>query len=411
MMKIRPISFVVAAILAGASASGYAAENLLARSSSDQIPSRLVAANTNKVDNAQLDRAASSMSWALDPQVALDARPTAHVAESREYWIDATGDELQRGVNLSTTAKGALIRISPHADNHSRLDASSLGIAASGKRYASADAISAAADEDALRAAGMDAPQGSLVVKLKDSVGAGTIELTASNAQGKYLIHVFEPASPVVLNLQATTDTVIAGESIRFVAQVAGGAKLERISGLISSPNGHSQSVDFVRQRDGSYVANARPDTAHAGGHGLWEVHAFGVATFNKQDVQRDARTAFAVSTPTARLDGSIKNQRAALGKSADKTISLGVETASASRYQLAGVLYGTAADGTLRPAVVAHSAKWLDAGSGTIDLRFDAAEIAKAGVKAPFELRDLRLINQADMSLIERRERAAVLN
>jgi hypothetical protein len=36
---------------------------------------------------------------------------------------------------------------------------------------------------------------------------------------------------------------------------------------------------------------------------------------------------------------------------------------------------------------------------------------VAKGGLSAPYELRDLRLVNQADMGLLERRERALALS
>lgn len=410
-MKLHPITFIVSALFAGSVAqAAELSSSALLQTANDQVPARLQTIKSAKLAGVQLDRASSSMSWAIDPQIALDARPAAYVSESREYWIDATGTELQRGVSLSTTSKGTLIRISPRVGSSVAIDASTLGISSAGRRYASADALSATADQDALRAAGMDVPQGSVVVKLKDSVAAGRIELSAATAQGDYLIHVFEPASPVVLSLQALKDTVLAGETIQFKANIVGGAKLDRLSGLISSPSGHSQSADFVRQRDGSFIASIKPDAAQAGGHGLWEFHAFGNATLDTLDVQRDARTAFAVSVASARLDGSIA-ALPAQGKSAALTMRIGVEAGNASRYQLAGVLYGTLADGSLRPAVVAHSATWLEAGKASIDLKFDAEAIAQAGIGAPYEVRDLRLINQADMSLIERRERAATVN
>ena len=88
-----------------------------------------------------------------------------------------------------------------------------------------------------------------------------------------------------------------------------------------------------------------------------------------------------------------------------------GVQAASASRYQLAATLFGTNKQGALVPAAVAHSAAWLDSGEASINLRFDAASLKESGLAAPYELRDLRLTNQADMSLLERRERAARIN
>jgi len=40
--------------------------------------------------------------------------------------------------------------------------------------------------------------------------------------------------------------------------------------------------------------------------------------------------------------------------------------------------------------------------------LSFDQQTLGESQLRAPYEIRDLRLINQADMSLVERRERAA---
>src|SRR5690606_9702354 len=135
---------------------------------------------------------------------------------------------------------------------------------------------------------------------------------------------------------------------------VEGGARLDRLDGLLSAPDGHVQDVSFVRQADGSFVANVRPDPAHAGGFGLWEIHAFGQASQGRISVARDARNAFAVSVPTARLAGSIERLTALATRNADLNLRVAIEVAAASRYQLAGVLYGTRSDGSLAPAVVA---------------------------------------------------------
>ena len=330
-------------------------------------------------------------------------------AEQSRILDQCQSDQLRQGLALSTSARGAVIRLSPHAGTAGTLDPATLGVRAGGRIYTSADALRSTADEESLRAAGMQVPQGSVVVRLADSIDAGVIELIAATAQGDYLVHVFEPSSAVVLHIQADRDTVLSGQTLAFRARVEGGARLDRLAGLLSSPEGYSQDVSFVRKPDGSFVARVRPDPAHAGGYGLWEIHAYGQASNGRISVARDARNAFAVSVPSARLAGSI--ERLALSASdTDLNLRVGIEVAAASRYQLAGVLYGTRSDGSLAPAVVAHSAAWLEPGSAAIDLQFDSAALRQANVVAPFELRDLRLINQADMSLIERRERAASL-
>ncbi|MBL0164118.1 MAG: DUF4785 family protein [Xanthomonadales bacterium] len=409
-MKIHLSSLIVSLLLVSASAHAIDhSASLLSASANDQVPHTLQATTLAKSAIASLERRPVSMSWAIDPAQALESRPTVFIQQSREYWIDASEDELHAGLALSTSANGALIRLSPHAGNTSVIDVATLSFRANGKLYANTDAVHTAADEDELRAAGMDAPAGSLVVKLNDSLGSGRIEMIAPTASGRYLVHVFEPASTVVMSLQAERDTVLAGDSLRINAGISG-ANLDRVEGLLSAPDGHTQEVAFLRQGDGSYSANVRPDSSHAGGFGLWEIHAFGNAANRQISVPRDARSAFAVSVATARLSGSMERVN---GPAKDKglTLAIGVQSVLASRYQLAATLYGTRADGSLAPAAVGHSAAWLEAGSANINLSFDARSLTDSALTAPYELRDLRLINQADMSLLERRERAAAIN
>lgn len=404
-MKIQS-SFLVALMLATSAHAADPARSLLPASSNDLVPTSLDA-STKNLDAGALDHQPATMSWALDPESALDARPQPFVQQSREYWIDASADELHQGLNLSTSATGALVRMSPHANNHSNLDASTLMIRANGKLHSGSDAISRLTDEDALHAAGMDVPQGSVVFRLSESLGAGSMQLFAPNASGDWLVHVFEPASTIVLTLAGERDTVLAGQELRVRASVKGGAQLDRLSGLLSSARGQAQNFDFVRQADGSWLGRVRPNAVNAGGFGLWEIHAFGQASSGKFSVPRDARTALAVSRASARLDGSV-SRLAQIGNDGGITLRIGVQPASASRYQLAGVLYGTNASGHRVPMAAAHAANWLGAGKGFIDLTFDEASLNAANIGAPYELRDLRLINQADMSLLERRERAA---
>lgn len=409
-MKLHLTSLIVAMLLATSAAQAASAPMaLLPALATDQVPTRLQTTAPARMSTTTLEHAPATMSWAVDPATPLDARPTPFVQSSREYWIDASAEQLQRGLELTTSANGAVVRLSPHAGNRGTIDPSTLSFRIDGKLVTSTEAIRSAADEDALRAAGMDVPQGSVVFKMADGVGHGTIELIAPRASGAYLVHVFEPASSIVLTLHADRDTVIAGEAFVVRAMIAGGARLDRLSGLLSAPDGHVQDVRFERQADGAFEARVRPDPAHAGGFGLWEIHAFGNAKSGQLGIARDARDAFAVSVATARLDGAIERVPGS-GKDADVQLRIGIESAVASRYQLAGVLYGTRADGRLAPVAIAHAASWIAAGNGTIDLHFDAGAVQQAGVGAPFELRDLRLINQADMSLVERRERAAVL-
>ena len=389
-------------------ASGADTLRLLAPAAQDQIASRLRAPAAGKLDTHGLERAPIAVSWALDAAQSLDARPQAFVSESREYWIDASETKLQRGVALDFSARGAVIRLSPHAGNRqASIERRDLVLRAGGQQLHLDNVVQALASEDDLRAAGMDAPAGSVALRLADGFAANRIELSVPTARGAWLVHVYEPASKVVLKLGAERERGNS-DAIRVQAEFAGAQAPASIAGLISAPDGHSQELSFTRQPDGRFVASVVPDLAHAGDRGLWEVHAFAQAG-GSNAVPRDARSAFAVSLPVARLDGRVE-RTASKARGLQLDLRIGVEALVASRYQVTAVLYGTAADGQLRPAAVAQSAAWLERGHGLIDLRYDAASLAGTALGPPWEVRDLRLLNQADMGLLERRERALAL-
>lgn len=394
---------LAASIVLGLAGQTQAAElRLSAPGATDQVPTRL-SANPDTRAAAALDRTPVAVSWALDPSESLAERPQTFVQQSREYWLDATEAELRRGVALPTTADAALIRLSPHGGHRSRLSVDDLVIRNGNVELDGRAATQSLVDETALRAAGMDVPEGTVIARLSPAAGSGRLELAVPAASGSYLIHVFEPASTTVLSLSAARDTVLAGQSLRITAALQG-AKALTANGLLTAPDGYSQPFALQLQADGSWQADVVPDAAHARGPGLWEVHTFASGGTGRAPVQRDARTAFALSRPSARLDGTVATDGA---QRSGLSLAVGIEAASASRYQLAGVLYGTAADGTRRPAAYAQSAGWLDAGNGRLTLSFDRSALDTAKLSAPYELRDLRLSDQADLALIERRARA----
>lgn len=400
LSEVRPSLLVLAlGLVLGLGGNAAAADLRLANHApNDLVAKRLLTPPPGTIDTAALDRTPVSVSWSLDPAAALDARPQVHVADSREYWIDASETELRNGIRLPLSAPGAIVRLSPHGGrSDAALAAGDVRISVAGKPVA--DAVRNAASEDELRAAGMDAPGGSVALRLSDSVD-GEARLAVPTARGAYLVHVFEPASTVVMHLAADRDGIAGGDGLGFRATIEG-STLERVGGLLNAPDGATQPVEFVRQRDGSYLAQATPDLAHAGGSGLWELHAF--ASAGKAAIARDATTAFAVSLPVARFDGSV--ERIALkGKDAGIVLSIGIEATVASRYGISGVLHGTDKDGKLHPVAIAQTAAWLEPGGASLELRYDATSLS---LGAPWELRDLRLVNQADLGLQERRERA----
>ena len=368
----------------------HAAQPLLQPGANDQIPQQLI---TLPAPSGVVERKPVTFSWALDPDAALsDTAP--FLAESREYWMTVEASELARGLPLQMTAPGALIRVSP-ARGSAGLRAGDFSVSVGNRRVG----IAKAADADALRKAGMDASAGTQVIRLGDGSSAGRHLLRAANARGRYVVHVFEPASDRVLFARAERNHVLVGNRMRVAIAATHAGRQAGVSSqaLLVGPDGSSQPVAVRDAAGGGQEAVFTVPQSANQVKGLWELQVFG----DVGDVPRDARTAFAVAQPTARFAGIFGVDAARL------RLSLPVEAGSPGRYEARGTLYATGKDGSLRPVSQAHAAAWMDAGDGMLVLQFARAHLP-TGYGAPYEVRQLELNDQGRMAPIESRTRGA---
>jgi hypothetical protein len=345
--------------------------------------------------------------WALEKAIALDAAAAPFQAESREFWADHDAEALQRGIRIHTTTPGALVRLSPIGSVRAPLQPADLVIERNGRLLANNSALVSVAKPQDLAEGTAPFPEGSSAFRFDAALGAGEFILRAPTASDRYLVHVFEPDSSDVLKLKATSDAHLAGGNLKLSAEFQRAGRrvaVERMGGVLTAPDGRSFDLNFTRQRDGSYQASLpAPPAAAMGGPVLWEVHTFSSAG----KILRDAKTAIAVTNPVARLNGQTE-QLALRAHGTNVVVQFGIESAVSSRLQLTGTLWGTEASGALVPVATAQTAKMVGVGNdGMLELRFMTDVVDPAGVRAPFEIRDLRLLNQADMGLLERRARA----
>lgn len=397
--------------------SSYAGSGLRleAAQGGDLIPSRLMASDVSAAV-PPAGREPITFSWTLDASARLTSPLGPLSAASREHWVQATGAELERGVPLFTLAPGAVVRLSPATPGATMPQAGSLELTnTKGETHAGNAAFESLASAEQLAAAGMDLPAGSLAFRLRPELGsAGLILRTASGsvpATDRYLVHVLDAGSAVELRLTTARGVYLEGQ--RLVATLEAGTGVTRlplgeVTGFVTSPAGRAWPLTFSAGANGKLRGELALSGSDAAAPGLWEIHTAAQGKANGQSFRRNARVAFAVSLPTARLVGTV--ERLAQTASATLEVKLGVEAASAGRYEVRGVLFGTDASGALRPAVVAHSAAWLEPGTSALSLSFDASALSGAGLKAPFEIRQLELRDQGHMSLLEHRTRGLVI-
>ncbi len=373
---------------------------LLPAGTSDQVPTRVV---SRPMPTMPSEHKPVRFSWALDPASALQ-EPEPFVVESREYWQTVDASELRRGVAISTTAPGALIRVSP-ARGAAAVDPASVQVLSAGRRVG----IEIRSGAAQLRAAGMPVSEGVAALKLGRGAAAGRYAVLVPQARGQYVVHVYEPESTVRLYAALGRDRVLAGGgSTISVTMGDGGRNMPglRATGLLVAPSGQSWPIALRAGTDGVLHGKVPVPTQTGDTPGLWEVQVFA----GNGSAQRDARTAMAVAQPTARLAGDVAFDAARL------RFALPVEVGSPGRYEVRGTLYATGRNGLLQPVAIAHSADWLEPGrvepgrarrgASRLLLAFERGQLP-AGYGAPFELRDLELNDQSRMAPIERRARA----
>lgn len=390
-MKLS-LAISLALSLGVCAATAQAAQPLRAAGRTDQAPNRLVAL---PAPGGAIERAPVSFAWKLDPmQTVSDPQP--HVAQSREYWRTVEAAELQNGMMLKTSAPGSLIRISPTRG------ARALGggdVQISDPRGPAA--LERIASADQLAKAGMPVQDGSLIAKLGPQEGADAYTLRVPQAQGRYLVHVYEPQSSDVLRAGVDRDHALAGGRVRLDVDLSQAGKRSaalKAEALLVAPDGRSWPVTLAADGRGGLAADVRLPARASAAPGLWELQVFADA----DGIQRDARTAFAVAAPTARFSGAFAFNARTM------RMALPVQAGSEGRYEARGTLFATAPDGSMRPVSQAHSAAWLKRGNGMLVLQFDRSHLP-AGYGAPFEVRQLELNDQARMAPLERRERAGV--
>lgn len=396
---IRRQALAIALALAVPLAHASEAGTLPAASGSDLVPAALVAAPPPAF---ALEREPVQFAWRLNPGQAIEA-PQPFVQESREFWSNVDAAELQRGMRIDTTAPGAVIRISPALGARpTPLAIDDFELQVGANTLPAGQAFESAADHAALQAAGTDFPSGTVAFRLRPELGDGAVHLRNARAQGRYLVHVFEPHSPVRMLLGSSRDIALNGQRLEISGRLFDGdrpLRAQRLGGLLTSPDGRSFELDFTSTRDGELLAAIDLPESASSVPGLWEIHAFAVHEARDRIVLRDAKTAVSIVAPTARLAGGYRVDRGD-----GLRFDFDVDTASEGRYELRAVLFGTDGNGQLRPMANAHSAAWLDAGGGTIGLHFPA-DVMGSGFQAPFELRELALSDQGRIARLERRE------
>ncbi len=334
-------------------------------------------------------------SYAIDADQALDFSPAVYTEKSRQYWLDSTGDKLAAGLKLPVTGGETVIRISPLSTGKAvSLNAGQVQLQAAGEVIP----LDVFADAQSVQKTGVPFPQNTVAFKANVPAGKAVLKVTGLDEKVPVVVHVFEPQSSQVLELGTSKATFNANEPIQVVAALRDGQSTQNAQwqGYVSLPDGRvAGELKFTRQPDGRFQASLPVSELTGLANGLWTAHVFAA----NDKVMRDAQTAFAVNLPVAGFNGQLDVTR---DKSGTARVNIGVTVAQEGRFEVRGVLFGRDANNKVVPFAVAQSAAWLPKGAQTLSLPIDAGLLAKSGLKAPFEIRQVQLRDQSRLAPVQ---------
>lgn len=348
----------------------------------------------------------TSYSFAVgsDNQFAITQSQHVPTTQSREYSMDVNGQSLQRGVSLTTSAPGALVRISA-ADGRSAVEPQLMNISQKGgKSFAKGSGFDMLVDSNSMQAQGVGFQRGTTGFKIADNLGDGEFTLQTDqkvNPNGKYRINVFEKNSDTALYLKSQRGGYFKGDTLSVDAHVfdQGQAQtIRNIKGQLVSPTGQSYPVIFKKSGDGYQLKMPMKMAADNVPGALWELHTEVKAHVNGKLVQRNGRVPFSYDEMTASMGGKVQ----IVGGDKNLKAMVPVSVKQDSRFEVRGVLYGTDKAGNMKPIMKTHTAQNLGRGAGQIMMEFDAKILANSGLSAPYELRNVELRDQSQMAILK---------
>ncbi len=322
-------------------------------------------------------------------------------ALSNEYRMEVSGAQLNKGVVLNSTQSNIAVMISSakgEVGQSAQLDTGLLQL--THPDNAAASLVKTRASADQLAQVGMFANTVALTTNANADFGALTLKTEQALTKGdRYIVQVKEKNSPYNLSVSIPTQSYTEDDKVIARGAMLNGGdafKAGKTTAQLVAPNGEVSQVSVTVNGTELEFAAAEQANIVSPINGLYELRVQSVASDNGMTIPRNAKVAFALSRDTAQLNTVSMSDK--MGLSA----SVRLLAKEAGRFEVRGVLYGTNSRGQLVPVMESHAAQNTSAGADSIKLPFDAAILAKAGVKAPYELRDVRLFDQKQLGLVD---------
>lgn len=350
--------------------------------------------------------------FALNTTTQLQTTHQERMTSSDEYWFQTNGLALREGVKVNLTQPDALIRIiqgpTVTGSNPVQTLDTSLFNFHSDNHFPKPE-IKQVISQSQLMSS--DLFKNSIAIKTTENNLAREFKLQTSQALSAsdiYMINVKEKNSPY--QLQLNLHSQIFSDNNQFGAfSLLHNKNVSLIPKQLEvnlvSPNGNSTPVKYTLNSQGKININLEtPEQLISPINGLYEVYVTASGTHNGIRVKRNAKMAIAFKKDTAKISNVILST-----DTAKATLDISVKTKS--RFEVRGILYAKNKQGLMVPAIEAHAAQTLRTGEQNIQLPFNTKILSQLQLTAPYELREIRLIDQKQLALINVFNREVTVN
>lgn len=353
------------------------------------------------VPQYHIEKQAIHFSQAIANTARLTPDNHQYTSVSDEFWMEVSGKQLNQGIDLHVSQPESLIRLSAKRaagewlpDDHA-IDPQSLELIKD--QQSIKKAFSSKVTREQLAEANIF--PNSSAVKISKDAGIGKFKLRVSktlNDNQKYLINVKEKGSPYQQTLTMPQQTFLPNQDISFSVTLnkhEQSVVKTQHKAFIKTTSGFKQAVSFTNKQ-GQLQVKLPSQLPEISRGELYELHIESQGKDGSATIKRNGKIAFAVAIPTARMINDISaNKQQAL---------VGLEIASDGRYEVSGIIYGQDKNNKFKPLMHSASAYYLEAGLHQVALKFDPELFKNSSLKAPYELRNMRLKDQSRLSVLQ---------
>tara|TARA_R110000737_G_scaffold89824_3_gene122294 strand:- start:3203 stop:4426 length:1224 start_codon:yes stop_codon:yes gene_type:complete len=333
----------------------------------------------------------STLSFAVKPYTSI----------SDEYWLEVTGKQLNSGITLAITKPGALIRLSgKKSEDPTQVESIAIDpeqIELSQGQQILSKAFSQKVSQQQFATANIF--PNSSAVELAQHLGRGEFKLKvnqALNSDERYLVNVKEKGSKHKLTLSIPSQTLIAKQNIMFdmtMSNSQGKLTNSKHNAHIKTPEGETIAVNY-QEVNGKYSIKLPEMPANKNYGKLYELHIASQGNDKGLKVNRNGKVAFAIARPTAKMTSNIAvNLTHAM---------IELDIASEGRYEISAIISGVNKQGKEEQVMLSRSAHYLQPGLQQVNLDFDTQLLKTLQVLPPYQLSEMRLVDQSRMALLQ---------